>query len=74
MQEVSELWPEEIGVMRLRKFLRVMREENPVESDTEDSEILEEWEQVPLRIRIPDARGRVGTPAAEVPTWMVEHG
>jgi len=38
------------------------REENPVESDTEESEILEEREQVPLRIRI-----RVGPPAAEVP-------
>jgi len=42
------------------------REENPEESDTEESEILEEREQVSLRIRIPGARGRVGPPAAEI--------
>ena len=47
------------------------REDNPVESDTEESEILDEREQVPLRIRIPGARGRVGPPAAEVPAAEV---
>ena len=42
-------------------------EEIQVESDTEESEILEEREQVPLRVRIQGARGRVGPPSAEVP-------
>ena len=42
------------------------REENPAESDTEE-DILEEQDQVPLHILIPDARGRGGPPAAEVP-------
>ena len=41
------------------------REENQVESDTEDEDILEERDQVPLRI--PGARGRGGPTAAEVP-------
>ena len=48
----------------VEKVLAAPREENLLESDTEGSEILEEREQVPLRIRIP---GRVGPPAAEVP-------
>ena len=44
------------------------REENLVESDTKESDILEEREcQVPLRIFIPGARGRGGPPAAEFP-------
>ena len=43
------------------------REENPVESDTEESDILKKREQVPLRIRIQGARGRADPPAAEVP-------
>ena len=38
-----------------------------MESDTEESDILEERDQVPLHIRIPGARGRGGPPAAEVP-------
>ena len=42
------------------------REENPVESDNEESAILEERDQFPLRIHIPDARGRSDPPAAEV--------
>jgi len=41
------------------------REENPVESNTEEEDILEERE-VPLRVRILGARGRGGPPAAEV--------
>ena len=40
------------------------REDEIVESDTEKDEILEEREAVPLRIRIPGARARVGPPAA----------
>ena len=40
------------------------REENPVESDTEDEDILEDRDQVPLRIRIPGAKGRGGPPVA----------
>ena len=41
------------------------REENPVELDTEEQDIF--WDQFPLRIRIPGARGRGGPPVAEVP-------
>ena len=36
------------------------REKNSVESDTEESDILEERDQVPLRIRIPGARASSG--------------
>ncbi len=43
------------------------REEEIVESDTEEDEILEEREAVPLRIRIPGARARGGPPAAAIP-------
>ena len=43
------------------------REEEIVESDTEEDDILEEREAVPLRIRIPGARARSGPPAAEIP-------
>ena len=35
------------------------REEEIVESDTEDEEIIEEWDAIPLRIRIPGARAPV---------------
>ncbi len=43
------------------------REEEIVESDTEEDEILEEREAVPLRIRIPGARAQGGHPAAAIP-------
>jgi len=43
------------------------REEEIVESDTEEDEILEEREPVHLRIRIPGARALVGPPAAAIP-------
>ena len=50
------------------------KEENPVESDTENEDILEERDHHPLRIRIPVARDRGGLPATEVPAsidpWM----
>ena len=62
MQEVKELCRGEISVKRLRKFLRGL-EEIPVESDTEEEDILRD--AIPLRIHIPGARGR-GSLAAEV--------
>ena len=40
------------------------RKEENVQSDTEEEDILEEREAVPLRIRIPGARARGGPPAA----------
>jgi len=43
------------------------REENPVESDTEESDILEQRDQVPLRIYISRARSRGRCPAVENP-------
>ena len=66
MQEVIELWP---GNRReaVEEVPAGPREENQVESDTEEEDILEERHQVPLRIRIPGARSRGGPPAAEVP-------
>jgi len=45
------------------------REESPVKSDAEEEDILEERDQVPLRIRIPGAphsRDRSGSPVAEI--------
>jgi len=42
------------------------QEKIPVESDTEDEDILERRDEVPLRVRIPGARGRSGPPADEV--------
>ncbi len=47
--------------------VRELRREEIVESDTEEDEILEEREAVPLRIRIPGARARGGPPAAAIP-------
>ena len=40
------------------------REDEIVESDTEEEEILQERDASPLRIHIPGARGRGGPPAA----------
>ena len=43
------------------------REEEIVEADAAEDEILEEREDVPVRIRIPAGRARVGPPAAAIP-------
>jgi len=45
----------------------VSREEDPDESNDEGEEILDERDTVPVRIRIPGERGRVGPPSAAIP-------
>ena len=64
MVEFNQLWQGEIGVKQLRKFLRGI--EKKIQWNPEEVEILEERDAVPLRIRIPGARGRSGPPAAGV--------
>ena len=54
------------------------REEEIVESETEEDKILEDREAVPLRIRIPGGRARGEPPAASIPApidpgMVVEH-
>ena len=54
-------------------------EEEIVESDTEEEEILEQRDAIPLRIRIPGARARGGPPEAAIrtpidPGIVVKHG
>ena len=66
MQEVIEL----LARRNRREVAEIVqegpREEENVESDTEEEEILEEQEAVPLLIRIPGARARGGPPAAAI--------
>ena len=56
----------------LKKFLRGL-EKKIQWNRTKESDILEERDQVPLRICIPGGRGRGGPPAANVPAAIEEN-